>query len=415
MIPTLKTETIKPKHEIIHKKDSKMSLNVDNAYRITEKIALPRLVGSEGEKKAIKIVLDEFKNAGYNSISQDAFKTSLHNWIFIRYIFLVLGSGLILLALSFYLAPHLTLGIVVVGFYFSSRVLKVSTSTEIKLSKNERYNFTTENISVNLESKNSKCKVVFIGHWDSKSQTFPPTMRSAIFLIFILGFLTIYSLYFILSILKIFLKLNIPFMPNILLDLCIIIASIGAINYFNKTGNASHGAFDNAAAVGTIIELARFYKENPLDNVDLIFLSTGSEELNLGGAIHFIKKYKYEFEKHNTFFINLDFVGGSDLVRLTSSYGIPRKSSSTKLNHLFLESARELHIKIKDIYAPTGIWSDFMPIVHEGFEACWLGSEPGLKFVHTKLDNMDLVSREGIKNILLLCLDVVKKLDVEFK
>jgi hypothetical protein len=414
MIPLSKTEAIKLKHETIHKKVSKMSLNVDNAYRITEKIAFPRLVGSEGEKRAIKIVLDEFKNAGYNSISQDTFRTSLHNWIFIRYIFLVLGSGLILLALSFYLTPLLTLGIIVVGFYFLSRVLKVSTSTEIKLSKNEIYNFTTENIFVNLKSKNSKCKVVFIGHWDSKSQTFPPSTRSAIFLIFILGFLIIYVLYFILSILKIFLNLNIPFMPNILLDLCIIIASIGAINYFNKTGNVSHGAFDNAAAVGTIIELARYYKENPLDNIDLIFLSTGSEELNLGGAIHFIKRYKHEFEKNSTFFINLDLIGGSEVIRLTTSYGIPRKISSVKLNNLFINSAEELKIKIKDIYSPSGVWSDFMPIVQAGFEACWIGSEPGLKFVHTINDTMNLVSKELIKNTLFLCRDVIEKLDKEF-
>ena len=415
MIPISKSETIKLKHEEIHNKGSKMSLNVDNAYRITEKIAFPRLVGSEGERKAINIVLDEFRNAGYNSISQDTIRTSLHNWIFIRYIFLVLGSGLIVLALSFYLTPLLTLGIIIVGFYFSYRALKVSTSTEIKLSKNERYNFTTKNIFVKLKSKNSKCKVVFMGHWDSKSQIIPPSTRSAIFLIFILGSFIIYLLYIILSILKIFINMNIPFMANILLDLCIIIASIGAINYFNKTGNSSYGAFDNAAAVGTIIELARYYKEYPHDNVDLLFLSTGSEELNLGGVIHFIKKYKYEFEKRNTFFINLDFVGGSGLVRLTSSYGIPRKSSSTKLNNLFLQSARELKIKIKNIYAPTGIWSDFMPIVHEGFEACWLGSEPGLKFVHTQKDTMNLISREGMENILLLCLDVVKKLDVEYE
>ena len=113
------------------------------------------------------------------------------------------------------------------------------------------------------------------------------------------------------------------------------------------------------------------------------------------------------------FFINLDFVGGSELVRLTSSYGIPRKNSSKKLNTLFLESAKENQIKIKDIYSPTGVWSDFMPIVQEGFEACWLGSQPGLKHVHTRRDNMDLVTKEGIKNILTLCVDVVKKLDLE--
>ncbi len=342
----------KLKSKISKKSITDVELDVENAYRITEKIAFPRLVGSEGEKKAIKIVLDEFKNAGYNSISQDAFRTSLHNWIFIRYIFLILGSGLILLALSFYVTPFLTLAIIVVGFYFLSRVLHVSTSTEIKLSKNDRYNFTTENIFVNLKGKNSKCKVVFIGHWDSKSQTFPPSTRSAVFLIFILGFLIIYVLYFILSILKIFINLKIPFMPNILLDLCIIISSIGSINYFNETGNASHGAFDNAAAVGTIIELARYYKENPLDNIDLIFLSTGSEELNLGGVIHFIKRYKHEFEKNSTFFINLDLIGGSEVIRLTTSYGIPRKISSVKLNNLFLKSAKGLKIKIKDIYFP---------------------------------------------------------------
>jgi len=85
------------------------------------------------------------------------------------------------------------------------------------------------------------------------------------------------------------------------------------------------------------------------------------------------------------------------------------------LNTLFLESAKEKQIKIKDIYSPTGVWSDFMPVVQAGFEACWLGSEPGLKFVHTKRDDMKLVSKEGIKNILTLCIDVIKKLDNEFK
>jgi len=414
MNPISKTETIKLKHETVHNKGSNILLNVDNVYRITEKIAFPRLVGSAGEKKAIKIVVDEFKKAGYDSVNQDAFMTSLHIWIYIRYIFLILGSGLIFLAFSFYVSPFLTLGIIVIDLYLFSKALKASTSTEIKLSKNEKYNFSTENIFVNLKSKNSKCKVVFIGHWDSKSQTFPPSTRSAIFLIFLLSSLVIFLLYFILSILKIFISLNIPLMSNILLDLCLVIALIGAINYFNKTGNASHGAFDNAAAVGTIIELARYYKAIPLDNIDLVFLSTGSEELNLGGAIHFIKKYKDGFEKDTTFFINLDLIGGSEVIRLITSYGIPKKISSVKLNNLFLKSAEELKIKIEDIYFPSGVWSDFMPFVQEGFEACWIGSEPGLKFVHTIKDNMNLVSKEGIKNVLFLCKDVIEKLDREF-
>jgi len=415
MILKLKPEEFNLKHENIYKKGSTISVNVENAYRITEKLSFPRLVGSSGEKEAIKIVVDEFKKAGYNSIIRDTFRTSLHIWIYVRYIFLVLGSGLILLGLSFYLNPFITLGLIVINIFISSRALKVSTSTEIKLSRNEKYNFSTENIFVNLKSKNSKSKIVFIGHWDSKSQSFPSSTRIAIFLIFIIGSLILYLSYFILSLLSIFLNLNIPFLPNILLDTCLIIASIGSLNYFNKTGNNSYGAFDNAAAVGTMIELARYYKQHPLDNIDLVFLSTGSEELNLGGATHFIKKYKNDFERNSTFFINFDLIGGSEVIRLITSYGIPRKISSVKLNDSFLKSAEELKIKIRDIYSPSGVWSDFMPIVQEGFEACWLGSEPGLKFVHTKEDNMNLVSKEGINKILLLCLDVVKKLDEEYK
>lgn len=388
-------------------------LSVDNAYSITERLAFPRLIGSEGEKKAIKIILDEFRKAGFNSINQNKFKTSFHNWIFSRYIFSILGSGLILLALSFYISPIITLILVVLEIFFSFRALSVSVSTEIKLSKNQKYNYETENICVNSRSENSNCKVIFMGHWDSKSQTFPPSTRIIIFFIFVFGSLILYLSYFILSLLKLLINFNLPILNNILLDICIIIAIVGAFNYFNKTGNNSPGAFDNAAAVGVLIELARYYKINPVNNIDLIFLSTSSEELNLGGAIHFIQSYKDKFDKNSTFFINLDFIGGSELIRLISSYGIPRKISSKKLNKLFLESAKELKIEIKDIYAPTGVWSDYMPIVQEGFEACWLGSQPGLKFVHTKKDDMNLISKEGIKNILYLCANVIKKLDNE--
>lgn len=414
MISKSKSEEIKSKPDSIDHKESKMTLNVDNAYRITEKLAFPRLVGSAGEQKAIQLLLEEFKAAGYDSINRDAFRTSLYNWIYVRFIFLVLGSGLILLALSFYLTPFLTLGLTVINLYISSKALNISTSLEIKLSKNENYNFSTENVFVNLKSQKSKGKIVFIAHWDSKSQTFPTSIRILIFLAFIIGSLILHILYVVLSILRLFFNLIIPLMPTIMLDASIVISVIGSLNYFNKTGNESFGAFDNAAAVGILLELARYYRKNPLENIDLIFLSTGSEELNLGGIIHYIKRYREEFEKDTTFFINLDFIGGKDIIRLTTSYGIPRRTSSNKLNNLFLKHAKELKIKIKDIYSPSGVWSDYMPIVQAGFETCWLGSEPGLKLVHTENDNMELVSKKGIGNILLLCQNVIKELNDGF-
>ena len=414
MIPKLVVNENQVKCLSNKKKGFDKLINVDNAYRITEKLAFPRLIGSEGEKKAIEIVIYEFKRAGYESIKHQKFNTSFHNFIYSRYIFLILGTGLILLGLSLYVNPFITLGLIALALFFSFKALKTATSTKMKLSTNTNKNYETENIWAELESKNSKCKVVFMGHWDSKSQSFPTSTRVMIFLIFTFSSLLLYIIFLIISLLQIFINLDVPILNNLLLDICLIIAIIGALNFFNKTGNLSPGAFDNAAAVGSIIELAKYYKNNQPNNVDITFLSPGSEELNLGGAIYFIGKFKAQLDRNTTFFINLDFVGGSELVRLTSSYGIPRRASSKKLNTLILESARENEIKVKDIYSPTGVWSDFMPIVQEGFEACWLGSEPGLKFVHTKNDNMNLVTKEGINNILTLCVDVVKKLDNEF-
>ena len=66
---------------------SDVRLNADNAYRITESLAFPRLVGSEGEKKAINIILNEFKKTKCTPISQDSFKTSFYNWIVTKYLF----------------------------------------------------------------------------------------------------------------------------------------------------------------------------------------------------------------------------------------------------------------------------------------------------------------------------------------
>ena len=62
-------------------------LNVENAYRITERLAFPRLIGSEGEEKAIMIIVDEFEKAGVNQIHKDKFKTSFFTWIIIRHMF----------------------------------------------------------------------------------------------------------------------------------------------------------------------------------------------------------------------------------------------------------------------------------------------------------------------------------------
>ncbi len=404
-----------------------MSIDENNAYDITERLAFPRLIGSEGEKKAIEVVVDEFKKAGYDDIQRERFKTSFLNWIFARYVFLPLAGFLILFGLLPFISARInsTLNtdfrtysiltwITLVGFFIAGyKTLGMVSSNKIGLMKDESKNFETENIYVNLKSKNSKATIVYMAHWDTKSQTFPSFVRIIIIMIAAFGDLAMLFLYLVLSIIEFFMPIDILVLDYILLIVCIVLAVIGTLNFFNKTANKSPGAIDNGASVGTVIELARYFKNNPLDNIDFIFLSTSSEELNLGGAKVFIQKHEKKFDPKSTYFINFDGIGGKGIIRVITAYGIPRKSSSDKLNELLLESSKELNIDAKTIYLPTGAWSDFMPIIQKGFDACWLASMGSTKYVHTKKDTMDLVSKEGLKNGLLLSVDVAKKLNDE--
>ena len=143
-----------------------MTIDENLAYEITKRLSFPRLVGSEGEKKAIKVVVDEFEKIGYNTVNREKFKTSLYNWKMIELLFLTSGILYIVLAISNYILPILSLVIIALIVMCILKMCKISDSTNIKLMKRDKYNFETENIYVNLKSKNSLANLIFIAHYD---------------------------------------------------------------------------------------------------------------------------------------------------------------------------------------------------------------------------------------------------------
>ena len=377
-------------------------------------MAFPRLIGTKGEKRAIEIIIDEFKKAGYKDIHREKFKTSFYVWIFTRYAFFVLSTLLIFLGIAFFFSDIIAIVLASIFIISLFLVLKITSSTDIKLMKDDKKNYETENIYTELKSKNSKAKVILMGHYDSKSQVISVYTRVLTITIVVLGGFILSLTYLIIGIVQLFSSLESQLLNISLLCIAIFLAINGYLNFFNKTGNLSPGAYDNAAAVGFIIEMARFLREKPLENLDFIFLCTSSEELNLGGAKDFLRRHRKEFDQNYTYFINYDPVGGNELIRVITSFGIPRKRSSEKLNKLFLKSAEKLDIKAEDYYLAVGGGSDYMPIVQEGFEACWISTTPGYKQVHTKKDDMSLVTIEGIKNVLYLTVDALNQLNTDY-
>jgi len=246
MITNVTSDINKINSKQTNNKHNRMAINQNNVYTIAEKLAFPRLIGSKGEKEAIHILLDEFNKAGFNDIHRDKFKTSFYNWIVLRYAFFPIGLCLLISALIIYINSFFTIGFICLSFYIAYKVLGLATTSKIKLLKYEEKNYETENIYVCLKSNNSKAKVIFIAHWDSKSQTFSSSIRILIFIIFAFGCIILYIIYLILSIVKIFISFDVPLLTHILLVISIIIVVIGCLNYFNKTANNSPGAYDNA-------------------------------------------------------------------------------------------------------------------------------------------------------------------------
>ncbi|MHA1145248.1 MAG: M28 family metallopeptidase [Candidatus Helarchaeota archaeon] len=392
-----------------------MSIDVENAFRITEQIAFPRLVGSEGEKKAQSLIKKEFEKICYTPVSE-TFQTDFSNWIMARYLIPLLGIVLFIIAILFFIIPWLS-GIL--SLVFVAGTMGFTRAGDINLGGFGK-KYTTENIYGKLETDSSKQVIVFMGHYDTKSQTFPLTLRVIVLIGTIFGALITSVLILIGGVIK-YLNLFLFLMDPVAsptwnaLNLTVFIFALitvvlAAANYFNKIGNDSPGAIDNGVSLAVVLELARFFKENQPKNLSFIFLIPGSEELNLGGARAFIKQHESELDKENTLFINFDGVGTDAKLGNVTSYGLPRKIASKRLKKLFEESAEELNIPYENVYLPVGAWSDFMPVLQKGFEACWLESMGAMKDVHTKTDDMSKVSRKGIEDVLRLTIRVVEKL-----
>ncbi len=380
------------------------------AYNIIEKLSFPRLVGTSGNKKAVDIICKVFEDAGYDTTKRESFKTDFFDWAMARYIFFPLGISLILIALSFFKSPFLTFFILGVVTLLAVNYRGILKTLKTRYLKNENNIYETENIYAELKCKSPKAKVIFMAHYDTKSQTFSSIFRIIIMLTAVFGLISLYFLFLVLTLIKLFFVFNFPLLNVVLLLLSIIIAMIGFLNYFNKTGNESCGSYDNASGVATIIALAKYFKANPIEHLDFIFLATGSEEINLKGAKDFIKKHKDHLDKKTTYIINLDSVGASGPLKLITRFGIPPKYTSKEIDQLFMESAKELNLDVKELYLPIGAWADNMPFVKKKYKASWIISPGALKYVHTKRDDMSIISKPKLKDMLQLCLEVVKKI-----
>ena len=267
--------------------------------------------------------------------------------------------------------------------------------------------------------------VIFSAHYDSISVHIPYKFQVIIFFIYRLIILfyvliaLIFSTIFILDYLDI-----VPLSDFIVLLITFtsitgIFASI-PILYLVFVASTSSGSIDNASGVSILIELAKLFKKNPLNNMDVLFIWTGAEEWGMKGskkfcATHF-KGLKNNYDLDRSYNINIDMVGS--YIGLLNKTGIAKRKINYNLNDIFEATANKLNIpieKFNKIIKPKSDYTVFKKYarnLRKKLQVSCFQSDKDSKFIHSLKDTPDKCSIENLNGCLNICYQAIRSIDL---
>ena len=151
----------------------------------------------------------------------------------------------------------------------------------------------------------------------------------------------------------------------------------------------SHGCYDNAAGSAVIMELARYYTQNPPSR-SMRFIWTGSEERGLLGSKFFVAEHEDEVKK-TRLAINCDLAGspaGHEFAIVTGP-----KELTNHIDMLMKETGCAVETRT-DTYS-----SDCIPFADAGVPAVSIGrfGTPGMSYIHNRNDVIDFVCATALE------------------
>lgn len=157
----------------------------------------------------------------------------------------------------------------------------------------------------------------------------------------------------------------------------------------------THGANDNASAVGLVLALARRFKAEPLRETRLWFVCTGCEEVQHYGAIDFFRRHHGEFKNpHVLVFEMLGCAGPAWLTR----EGIVIPFHADKFMRSLAEAVSQEHPELKAYPARiTGGNTEMADALRVGIPAITimgLGPKGEAPYWHRREDTFDKMDRE---------------------
>ncbi len=165
----------------------------------------------------------------------------------------------------------------------------------------------------------------------------------------------------------------------------------------------SHGCYDNAGGSAVIMEIARFYAQNP-PRRSMRFIWTGSEERGLLGSKAFVASNEQEL-KNTRLNINCDLAGspaGHEFAIVTGP-----KELTAHIDMLMKEAGFAVETRT-DTYS-----SDCIPFADAGVPAVSLGrfGAHGMSYIHNRNDVIDYVCASALENTAKMALFFTERMD----
>ena len=385
--------------------DANLTYDAKRAYHHIRQLAFPRLVGSTGEADARAYIVEQFDTLGLE-VSQEGFSFSKFPAEVLPRILCGLLIPVVLsvpwlsdqFPIPVCLASLLSLCIVM---FFTQWHQRFEGLYDVGR-KHESENIVATN---GIKQEGNTPALLFVAHYDSKSQVLPIVVRAAAYFLAIVGLVGLTTA----TTIKIFILVSLS--NNIVWSIAGITVFCLLVLQINLTQNRSPGGFDNASGVGVMLEVARVVMARD-EKKSITFLAAGAEEYGMCGALRYIQKHANKYSRDHTSVINLDGLGVGSSVNAITRYGIPSVRTSRRLAERFKTSGESLNIKVSERKLPFGIGLDSIPIASYGFEVVTLtAGEVGkvaLK-IHSAQDRSDLLDVDSLQQVGVLIVDVIER------
>ncbi len=357
-------------------------------------LSFPRRTGSSGEGRAIDYLAGAFESLGVPVSRREFSFSMLPHWLAFRLIlFLLLGLALTALWVYWRL-PILSLFLalcLLAGLSLSTRWSRLMSRLYVAPFLVRR----SANLIASLEPPAVKGRLVLMAHYDSKSQGLPLYLRTVLTSSVFFGLAGIAFLMLLFHLTGARDWIVYLWFPAILLSIPLFLMVV------NFSGNDSPGALDNAASLAVMVELARCLRQEVANGIGVIFLMTGAEEEGLAGAVDFVKRDAQAYPVSQTYVLNMDGIGASSGLVLSSSHGIPRRKTGGRLEAVMKKVAKDAGLDLRVVYHPLLPGLDHVPVAAAGYRAVTLtSSDTSLSTfsIHTPYDRPENVDPEALRD-----------------